>query len=202
MRAPSIASANTTTTTTKVIDNQELFTITQVNEKRIRFNERIGMKHAYFNLIFLIEEYTRRIAPALALDFKFLTANLPKTSGVENENNLDFAGLEEAHLLQLCRLMTRSCGRINFYYMLGFDGLLLEYPKTYPTFLKTTYGSEVESSPFLPNNELNESFYLTNLNKLTMSEGLIFLERFKCRLTMPYKTVEVIPPGMFKFLFS
>jgi hypothetical protein len=44
MRAPSIASANATTTTTKVIDNQELFTITQVNEKRIRFNERIGLE--------------------------------------------------------------------------------------------------------------------------------------------------------------
>jgi hypothetical protein len=203
MRAPSTVGTNATTTTVrKAIDNQELLTITQVNEKRIYFNERVGLKHPYFNLIFLIEEYTKRIVPGLALDINFLLEHLPRKSDI---NGLDFDGLEYAHLTQLCRLMSRSCGRINFYYMLGFDCLLLEHPKTYKAFLSSTYGAQLDAdiSPYLSNNEINDAFYLGNLNKLTMSEGLVFLERLQWRLSMPYKTVEARPKGLpFFFFFS
>ena len=181
-------------------NEQQLVTYKELVLKRQSFNEQIGFKHTYFSLLFLIDEYMKRMKPFAALDFNFLTSHLPKE---EHSPTLSFDGLDESKLQQLCKLQSRSCGKINFYHMFNYDCLLRGYPSNYKKHLEMVskkLGQQLSTLAckeiFLPNtNELNDQFFLASVDFWTMSEAHIVAKRLKCRLTMPYKQVEAVQIG-------
>lgn len=154
-------------------------TLAELNEKRIEFNISIGFKYSYFSPLHLIDDYVKKMSRVAGLDFNLLTRYLPK------DNHLSVASLSKENMFELCKLISRSSGKVNYYVLMGFDSMLRQNVKR-P--IERMTPKQVES--------LDEEFVLNNATKLGLSEGFIFLERYSRCLQSLYSTVEKAQDGI------
>jgi hypothetical protein len=190
--------------------NSEILTLTELAQIRSKFNQMKGFKVCYFNIVPFMLAYVKRMEQFMALDLNILVRNLPRKYA---DYNLEFLSSSnepnqekptDSKYTQLCKLISRSSGRLNFYQMLGFDCALREFTSEYTSKIVALRKNKPyeHNTPFTSTGELDVNFFLCRIGDLTLSESYVFLSRMKCRLTMPYKTIEAIRIGIFLNFYS
>lgn len=208
-------SKTTNVSSVQKTSKSRVLTIAQINENRTKYTVSIGFKYSYFSLIHLMDEYLKRISKVACLDFNLLVKYLPKSSKSSHHHELSEAlnvnGLNRDEQLKLCKLMSRSSGKINFFKLFGFDCLLRDVIERKDGRCRTTITTtNINTSKAIANsdkpndkttscesNTINDEHLLSSMMSLTLSEGYIFFDRFKKRLTMPFKGVTTYRFGLF-----
>lgn len=150
-------------------------TLAQLNDARQAFNIANGFKKAYFSPLLQIDQYVKQTSKLLSLDIEFLLANLPPRDLCPP--HLHVSELNRDEMTRLCRLMSRSAGKINYYKLFGYDRFLREVDKRTD---ETNANRLVELPP------VTEELALNWVMSFTMSEALIFFDRIMHRLSMPF----------------
>jgi len=120
-----------------------------------------------------------------SLDFDFLNSQTKKT-------NKPFCvhQLNNDERLELCKLMSRTAGRLNTYSMFGIDYTLLENTNTRIDFKK--YGKHAENmSKYLPlefeNDAEENQFAINEISKLPIGVSYMVYEHFSQRFSSPWR---------------
>lgn len=150
-------------------------TLTQLNEARVHFNTQIGFKYAYFSPIFLLHTHVERQCRTASLDYTRLSQTLPPPhiSGAFDPN-LDVNTLDNDQRVQLCRLMSRSAGRINFWKMFMFDSWLRQMPTKKPSITQLQLSQDPKELIF------------NNISSLSLSKAFIIYHRLMIRCQAAY----------------
>lgn len=162
--------------TLELMSRDQIPKLKDFQKKRFDFNQAIGAKYPYFSILFMIDEYVKRTSTVACLDFDLLINNSPV-----DDSDLSITNLNRDEQIQLCRLMSRSAGRVNPFELVNMDPLLREYTDNYDYSLPDQLDSDKEDENFL-----------NSINELTISEAYILYKRFITRLNSPYRTVELV----------
>ena len=142
-------------------------------------------------MIYQMNQYNMRMAKVASLNFSLLDVNLKHFNAINNQ--LSVSNLNKDYKLELCKLMSRSAGRINHFKMFGIGSDLressssLEEKRRHENIIRDTIDFNRLKLP--GNNQID--FFLSNFNKLTMAEAYIIYKMFQNRLTLPYRKLEV-----------
>lgn len=147
-----------------------------LHKKRNEFNHSIGAKYPFFSLLYMFEDYVKKMSTVACLDFDLLMSNSPV-----DDSELSISRLNRDEQIQLCRLMSRSAGRVNPFELINMDPMLREFPENYNFSIPNPIDSDKE-----------DDYFLNLMDELTMSEAYILYKRFISRLNSPYRSIELV----------
>ena len=165
-------------------------TLSMLNEKRLQYNKANGWDHPLYSLTFLVNDYLQAASKqGGSLDFNLLNAQIEKTN-----DPLCVSQLNNEERLELCKLMSRSAGRLNKYSLYGIDATLRENTHNFNIDFKK-YGKHADNLknglPLEFANEAEEDQFLTTeLPKLTLAESFAVYEHFAEKLTSPWRKIK------------
>ncbi len=160
--------------------------LNELNENRFNYNKSFGWDHPAFSLSFLVSEYIKTFSKmAGSLDFDFLNSHIKK--------NNDLYQLSNDERLELCKLMSRTAGRLNKFSMLGIDYTLDEMTNM-PDIKK--YGKNTKNLyKYLPlefESEAEENQYLLyEISKLSIGLSYSVYEYYAQRFSSPYRNIQL-----------
>ena len=98
-------------------------TLSNLMTKKKDFNQSINCHYPYYSLNFLVKDYldTMNLVPALDINLSIQHIH------ARQADPLCVSNLSKNEKSELCRLMSRNAGNINFFKMLGFYKILDSY---------------------------------------------------------------------------
>lgn len=157
-------------------------TISQHHERRSSFNAAIKCAHPFFNFGYLIMEYLNQVTLVSSLDFDFLIKTCPQEPGDE----LSVRSLAREQQIELCRLMSRNAGRLNYYRILGFGADFRQPKPAWPH-----NNQLVQQYHALTDNHKKIELILSNLASMTLAEAYALYCAYQTKLASPYRQINV-----------
>ena len=167
-----VASTKTAQERAKSTQNA-LLTYAQLTEQRQDFIANTGFKHAYVSPLFLMNNYVSQMSKIQSLDPKLLGENLPDKALFAKNAAL---GLSESENVNLCKLMSRNAGKINFFELYSLR----------PCDFKSKVYAALENS-LIESSASRESDRLNTLLTAPLMHSFGFYCNFKEKIAAPYR---------------
>jgi hypothetical protein len=174
--------------------SKQILTISHLLEMRNNFNSNV--KYPYFSTLFMISDYVKRMSHAQSLDVTLLINSFRNE---DPNDDMSVLQLKREHQIELCKLMSRSAGKINYQKLIGLG---TDYRGKWFVRDKNTRNDpkiqELMRRPIRTADDLLE-FTADCLPYLTMAESYIAFSTIKMRLTSPYRAIDVYWWGKYFF---
>ena len=174
--------------------SKQILTISHLLEMRNNFNSNV--KYPYFSTLFMISDYVERMSHAQSLDVTLLINSFRNE---DPNDDVSVLQLKREHQIELCKLMSRSAGKINHQ---KFIGLGTDYRgKWFVRDKNTRNDPKIQELIRRPIRTADDLLDYTGdcLPYLTMAESYIAFSTIKMRLTSPYRAIDVYWWGKYIF---
>ena len=164
--------------------NQPL-TFNDLIQRKSQFNQSINCQHPYLSVNYLLNDYLADTTQVACLDFNMLSNAIPN----DENDPLTVRALQTEQQVELCRLMSRNAGKLNFYKLAGFGNDFRE--------CKSVVGSTEKEKKLLDqylslkSDEERHEFALANLNSLTVAQAYALYKAYQLKHSSSYRRISV-----------